>query len=203
MITQLHKHLAYTMKQHSAGVLLYRKGGDLLLALTKVLCRERRQTSKSTQEPNTSYDHGQCILENGSEAVWEEMNHTQHAQIRLTLGKYSKPYDITSLDMGESGLKGIDKKIIKMIATLIKPQRDENKSISEVYEEVMCTQRKKLWCFYIASLLMFCTNSQCNMPFHVLLTDVIESYGGSSELIKLFNRLRVVASRDTHALTVC
>ena len=77
-------------------VLLYRKGGDLLLALTKVLCKKCSQTCKSTQEPNTSYGHGQCILENGSEVVWEEMTHTLHAQFRLILDAYSKPYDITS-----------------------------------------------------------------------------------------------------------
>ena len=37
LVTRLGKHLQYTMKQRSAGILLYRRGSDLLLVLTKVL----------------------------------------------------------------------------------------------------------------------------------------------------------------------
>ena len=36
------------------------------------------------------------------------------------------------------------------------------------------------------------------MPFHLLLTDLIDSQGGSNELIHLLNRLGAVASVETH-----
>ena len=35
------------------------------------------------------------------------------------------------------------------------------------------------------------------MPFHVLNADLIDCYGGSAELIKIFNRLGVCVSNDT------
>ena len=35
---------------------------------------------------------------------------------------------------------------------------------------------------YLVSLIIFITNSECNSPFHAVLSDVIESSGGSTEL---------------------
>ena len=46
---------------------------------------------------------------------------------------------------------------------------------------------------------MFCVNSHCHMPLHSLLTDIIDGLGGSTELIKIFNRLGICASADTLA----
>ena len=87
------------------------------------------------------------------------MNAILHAQIRATLVNHKEPYDITTLSV-DKWLQGIDKRIIKMLATLIKPQRDSGKSVNEVYEDMINTQTNKLRCFYIVSVLMFCTNSQ-------------------------------------------
>jgi len=36
------------------------------------------------------------------------------------------------------------------------------------------------------------------VPLHLLLTDLIDSQGGSNELIRLLNRLGAVASVETH-----
>ena len=36
------------------------------------------------------------------------------------------------------------------------------------------------------------------MPLHVLLTDLVESQGGSSELVHLLNSVGAIASVDTH-----
>ena len=36
------------------------------------------------------------------------------------------------------------------------------------------------------------------MPMHLLLTDVVKHHGGSSELIKILNRVGAVSSEDTH-----
>ena len=58
---------------------------------------------------------------------------------------------------------------------------------------------KKLRCFSLACIIMFCANSECNFPLHTLLADAIECFGGSTELIRIFNRLGVVTSKDTHA----
>lgn len=44
---------------------------------------------------------------------------------------------------------------------------------------------------------MFLTNSECYSPFHVLLADAIECNGGSTELIRIFNRIGAVSSVET------
>ena len=53
--------------------------------------------------------------------------------------------------------------------------------------------------FYCMCTLLFCTNNQCCMPIHLLLTDVVKANGGSSELIKVLNSLGAIASEDTHS----
>ena len=47
---------------------------------------------------------------------------------------------------------------------------------------------------------MFCANSECNFLLHTLLAHSIEYFGGSTELIRIFNRLGVVTSKDTPAI---
>lgn len=44
---------------------------------------------------------------------------------------------------------------------------------------------------------MFCVDRTHYLPFHVLIADLIDSYGGSLELIKIFNQIGVCVSNDT------
>ncbi len=46
--------------------------------------------------------------------------------------------------------------------------------------------------------MFFAHNKCCSVPLHLLLTDLIDSQGGSSELIRILNRFGAVASNDTH-----
>ena len=50
---------------------------------------------------------------------------------------------------------------------------------------------------YLVSLIIFITNSECNSPFHAVLSDVIESCGGSTELTTILNRFGICFSVDT------
>lgn len=47
--------------------------------------------------------------------------------------------------------------------------------------------------------LMFCINSQCCMPLHTLITDVVDGLGGSTQLTRILNRLGICSSADTLA----
>ena len=51
---------------------------------------------------------------------------------------------------------------------------------------------------FLLSSLLFFTNPQCSMPFHILLTEAIQCHGGTQELIKILNRVGAVASIDTN-----
>ena len=52
------------------------------------------------------------------------------------------------------------------------------------------------------SLILFITNSECNHPFHVVLSDIVESCGGSTELMTILNRFGIVASIGTLKRTI-
>ena len=50
---------------------------------------------------------------------------------------------------------------------------------------------------YLLSIILFITNPECCYPFHVHLADAVETMGGSSELITVFNRVGATASIPT------
>ena len=68
---------------------------------------------------------------------------------------------------------------------------------ASVNKESFAGRIKHLRRAYIVSLIIFVTNSECNSPFHVVLSDVIESCGGSTELITMLNRFGICSSMDT------
>lgn len=55
---------------------------------------------------------------------------------------------------------------------------------------------------YLVSLILFITNSECNHPFHVVLSDIVESCGGSTELMTILNRFGIAASIETLKRTI-
>ena len=50
---------------------------------------------------------------------------------------------------------------------------------------------------FIISLIMYCIDSRSSMPFQLILADIVDCYGGSTELLKILNRLGVCTSLDT------
>ena len=61
---------------------------------------------------------------------------------------------------------------------------------------------KQVHCLFCLSALMFCTDDRCSFPFHTLITDVIESGGGSTQLIRILNRMGICSSADTVARSI-
>ena len=80
LVTRVGKHLQYTVKQRSAGTLLYRRGSDPLLILTKVLhrvhsgfYRQHHQAPKDETEMNQATTTCTSATDKNSK-IWEEMN---------------------------------------------------------------------------------------------------------------------------------
>lgn len=61
---------------------------------------------------------------------------------------------------------------------------------------------KKVRRFYIICVIMFTIDDRCYCPIHALITDAIDSYGGSVTLIHTLNRLGVCSSADTLARNI-
>ena len=60
------------------------------------------------------------------------------------------------------------------------------------------SHQRKFQCLYSLCVLLFNTNWRCSIPLHILLTDLVDAQGGSSELVRTLNRLGAIASADTH-----
>jgi len=71
-------------------------------------------------------------------------------------------------------------------------------SQQELIESFGTMNSKSMKQLYCLLTILFCTNSQCSMPLQYLLSDAILCLGGSTELVKIFNRIGAVASLDTH-----
>ena len=61
---------------------------------------------------------------------------------------------------------------------------------------------KKVRFYFIICMLMYCTDDTCNFPMHNLLTDMVETLGGSTTLIRILNRLGICTSSDTLLRTI-
>ena len=61
---------------------------------------------------------------------------------------------------------------------------------------------KKVRHLFCLCALMYCTDDRCYLPLHNLITDTVDSLGGSSLLIRILNRLGVCSSADTLARSI-
>ena len=95
----------------------------------------------------------------------------------------------------------VDPTLTQHIQTLTKSY-NEKRQQGTADEHSLSTHTKKVRRFYYLCVLLFCTNNRCCMPLHALLTDTVKHYGGSSELIRVLNRVGAMASEDTHARLV-
>ena len=201
----LNEHLTCCTLQKSAGTLLYRKDGNLLLALTKALQRERKgkldehneksNSKSSNNEPSNSNQQIESEMANDLVAkVCKTMNTKLHQQEKKFMNKSKTgEMDLTSLDM-DPLIDLIDPALWSMMINLTKSYREAVRP-----DKHTLTHSRKLRCFYCLCVLLFITNNQCNSPLHVLLTDVLASHIGTQEKIKILNKLSAIASVDTHA----
>ena len=131
-------------------------------------------------------------LEEAVTLVGEEMNKNLH---QLASQLMTKPFDYRTIDINkltESANPQLWKLITLMTASKSRGHVQRQKEWDTLPSYTKMRQ------FYCMCTLLFCTNNQCCMPIHLLLTDVVKANGGSSELIKVPNRLGAIASEDTH-----
>ena len=56
---------------------------------------------------------------------------------------------------------------------------------------------KQIRRFFLLCMILFNADDRCSLPLHTLLTDMIDSQGGTALLVKILNRLGICASADT------
>jgi len=170
----LEPHMAYRCYAKRYGTIIYRHSGDLVFTANKLLSASRQQ-----KEVNDF----QQTLKNVCETLNTKLHHTIDKLIQQDT---QQPQKIEDVNIDEC-VAQIDPDVWTALNILTKPRR-----ASSNYTRLV---RR----FFCVCVLFFTTNSQCSFPLHTLLTDAIETCGGSGRLTKLFNRLGACASADTHA----
>ena len=95
----------------------------------------------------------------------------------------------------EKEIAALDLKLWQKICSL-------TRSVSEVSgKKSACSSHhdklRNIRRFYCLCVIFFCADSRCSNPMYVLLTDIVDSHGGSNELIEVLNRIGAIASLDT------
>ena len=217
MLSRLHHHfgdiLCVACRHFSYGTVLYHKDCDLLntvsaaLGRNKELCREASK-QKSTISvpkvkdtiPTTSSTGTACTCNCGIDAQIENtatyLNNKVHEVAKTLITRYQdvpKEYTMFSIS---SYKQLIDPALLLFIEKLTQSVRSRRRKLFQSEADLAYT--KQLRQLYIISLVLFCTNTQCSMPFHSLLTEATLCHGGTQELVKILNRVGAIASIDTH-----
>lgn len=170
--SKLEHHMAYKCSIMRIGTVIYRYGGDIFHALSVSLGQARNHDSKDKLSE-----------------VCLELNSKCQATIKDMIQQDAlTPHNIESIDI-EKFISKLDPDIWKAISLLTKPS-----SKKAAKKE---SQKRNIRRFFCVCVMLFTINSQCSFPLHTLLTDVIETCGGSERLVRLFNRLGICSSPET------
>ena len=217
VLSRLYRHfgevLRVACRHFRYGTVLYHKDCDLVNAVSAALGRNKVEatpcTDASTQQGRinvpqatlTSLPTGQtgacdCGIETQLENVSMYLNGKVHKLAKsLITTCQNAPQQYATFSI-TSYRQMIDPTLLLFIEQLTQSVRSKRRKLFQ--SEVDVSQTKQLRQLYIISLVLFCTNTQCSMPFHTLLTEATLCHGGTQELVKILNRVGAIASIDTH-----
>ena len=178
----LNHHMAYRCCVKKYGTVLYRHGGDLVHALNVCLGQARSQNHPSDYRDEVPTAENIDFQQNLSECCLV-LNSKIHACIDSMVEQdVYQPHSIEDININQF-IGNLDPDVWKAVCILTQPIKGADMS-----------NIRKVRCFVCVCVLLYTTNSQCSFPLHTFLTDAIETCGGSSRLIKLFNRLGICTS---------
>ena len=129
------------------------------------------------------------------------LNDSVHRVIKDTLlyNTEKEPHSVMMLDIDAyiNKICSLAPELWEHICTLTQSINERKGRRAAVNDSSYAGRLKRVRRAYLLSVLQFVTNSECSHPFHLPLADAIESSGGSTELITLFNHVGAAASVDT------
>jgi len=201
---KLSPHLAFSCSCRKIGTVLYRSGGDLIYSLSLALSNVQ-QLSKDLENKTTenSMLKAQLQEKTNTQVVIRQaachLNKIIHKDIsRLTsmTSVWKAPMEVLDTSIAKVR-ETIDPMLWEFITTLTQTVRG-CRGIKNPSEIGVQSVRKPIRQLYCLSVVMFCINPRCNVPFHLQLTDTILIHGGTLELVQIFNHIGAVASLETH-----
>ena len=85
----------------------------------------------------------------------------------------------------EELLKRLDPEVWEAITRIMQPNT-KSPSLTQKVRQL-----------FVIHQIMYCIDSRAASPFHILNADLIHCYGGSAELLRIFNRIGICVSQDT------
>ncbi len=164
-------------------------GGDLLVSLSWALGNKHYQDSFQYLPPQSeqqSIDNSLVLAE--SARIINGLLHQGIAQI-------SNNNDPTNLCIIQF-MEDASPLLTEFLNNATQSVRDQKYSTSKNSPSANHTRLTRQ--FFIISLMMFCTNPRKPLAIHNVLADIVETNGGSRQLLKILNRLGCVSSPDTH-----
>ena len=181
LVSTLGQHIEYSCTIRKYGTLMYRPHTDLASLLQKALWKLGQQSGKSfmpTSDKEKLLDHlNDCV-------------HQQCLKFIHNAPEFLDSYETFSI---KKAIDDINPDLWDTICGLTRSPTERSRQ-NHSADSLQVKNMRRL--FLLCSIL-FCTDDRCSLPFHVLITDLVHSQGGTSQLIRILNRLGVCASADT------
>ena len=151
-----------TCADRSMGTVFHRTKADIYSLLSRAL------------HANSSCAAPQAFLLNYQ--VYELVNH-QKSETRDQSMKLA--FDV---DKFVATVRSVAPDLWELVCEITQSVNERKGRSASVNKDSFASRIKHLRRTYIVSLIIFITNSECNSPFHTVLSDIIESCRGSTEL---------------------
>lgn len=185
LIIHLQPYMEYKCAIRKIGMVLYPRGGDLLICLSLALQQSKNCWAEDTV-PLDPTPSPAATIHSASRLINEKVL----TEIKKLSENYKEPKD---LDIA-AFITNCDPLLWDFVCTITESARESaGCKQSESYIHTKKTRR-----FFILCLLMYTIQPSFRSPIHIAVTDAVQVCGGSRELIKILNRLGVAASADTH-----
>ena len=194
------KHLDYETKQLYIGAVLFRPGTDMLCCLSKTL--KLMQNANVSVIPVKAHPAPPTVTDADPEEqeqkqfdkLYAKLNERVHSQVNKWIEIDAiMPYDISRFNPNDV-IATIDPALWKMVVKITGTVTESRRKTPPK----KIRHQRKLNCLYALCVMFIAHNRSCSVPMHLLLADLVESHGGSNELITMLNRFGAVACVDTH-----
>ena len=188
-------HVTYACRVKKHGTLVFRPQCDFVALLSEALWNLQLERSREEKSNTTSVSTNTVE----DRTTMEQVNSLVHDQINVHLEADAKtPTEYDELKLNEL-IPQIHPTLWSSLCTLTR-SKSEIRGTSKVNDpSSMAAHIKRVRRYFLLCMILFCTDDRCSMPMHTLITDLVESQGGSSVLVRVLNRLGVCSSADTLA----
>ena len=197
LTANLQHHIAYSCKVRKYGTLIYRPNADLVSLLSEAMWKLQNAETVPDETTEVTFSTDSSTTDSSTTDSLDDLNKLIHTQISTFLAKDShSPFEHDELNF-DNIIEQIHPKLWNAICLLTR-STSERRGTSKVTDpQSIAYHTKRARRLFLLCTILFCTDDRCSMPLHTLLTDTVESQGGSALLVQILNRLGVCASADT------